>query len=154
MKYLKKFNESSDEDLDMKFISEVEEFTKENLAYLDDITPLRISFLENRFNMGVLITFIDTVNTVKWDDISDYIINYYDILKDIYYLDNTDGILDVTYHSGSGKLDIRSGELFDNIVFDDDDNPLDALRSIKIKFDNRKVQYGDILVVDLENFKK
>jgi len=149
MKYLKHNEAKTQAEMQTQFIEEVEQFSQEALAYLIDL-GCTVRFTHLPFNMGIVLKFKPSMS---WDSIEQYVLPFYEILRETYYLDK-EGIVEIKFESGSGDFDIDNGELMDyrTVVMNDETikEPLDSLIEIKIKFDNKRV-YGKF---DYERFKK
>ena len=151
MKYLKQFESKTQREMINDFIDEVKNFSSELLAYLTDM-GCKIKFNQLPFNIGIILDFD---GFVRWDDIKQYILPFYEILKDTYYLDK-ENVVEIKFEIGSGEFNIDTEELMDyRFVTTTMDiraglKPLDSIFEIKIKFDHKKV-YGKF---DYEGLKK
>lgn len=132
------------------FIQEVQEFSRELLAYLID-EGCSITFSTLSFNHGLVLKFNPSMS---WKSIDNYIIPFYEVLKETYYLANNEGMCDIKFEAGSGEFNIETGELLNyrTVVMNDESikQPLDSLTEIRIRFDSKRI-YGKF---DYERFKR
>lgn len=136
MRYLKLNEAKTRDEVQNEFIEEIINFSEEALAYLMDL-GCNIRF--RPLNMSIELS----LNTsMSWVNIEQYIIPFYEVLRDTYYLDK-EGVLEIRFDSGSGYFNIDDSELLDyqtaSMNNEISKEPLDSLNRIIIKLDNRKV---------------
>lgn len=150
MIYIKKFNESKTQaEMQTQFIKELKDFSQESLAYLIDL-GCSVNIRHLPFNIGVVIQFNPSMS---WKRIEQYVLPFYEILRETYYLDR-EGVVEIKFEAGSGNFDIDNGILMDytTVAMNDEEikYPLDSLTEIYIKLDFKRV-YGKF---DYERFRK
>lgn len=146
-KYLKLNEGKTQLEMKLQFINEIKLFCEELLAYLVDLGCI-VRFADIPFNLAVVLYF---ENSMSWDKIEQYILPFYEILRETYYLNN-EGIIELKSESDFSDIDLESGKLlgYRGNAMNDNAKLLDSITSIRIKLDYSKV-YGKF---DYEGLKR